>query len=158
MKTFEYVAWDHSGNCKEGVRQAPSQDELLTFLRSEELTPAVINEVVGTQSKKTDQIRYKKVKSMDLATFCWQLNTMLSGGLSITLAIQTIADEIANPYFEYILKKMSMRGRIKTASGGSKILQELSFAENSNAGWYSGYDLLPVGVSDVISAARGLAA
>jgi hypothetical protein len=30
----------------------------------------------------------------------------------------------------------------------------LSFAENSNAGWYSGYDLLPVGISDVISAAE----
>ena len=107
MKTFEYVAWDHSGNCKEGVRQASNQDELLTYLRSEELTPAVINEVVGTQPKKTTQIRYKKVKSVDLATFCWQLNTMLSGGLSITVAIQTIADEITNPYFEYILKKMS---------------------------------------------------
>ena len=50
--------------------------------------------------------------------------------------------------------KMKKKGRIKTFSGGSKILQELSFAENSNAGWYSGYDLLPVGVSDVISAAE----
>ena len=49
---------------------------------------------------------------------------------------------------------MKKKGRIKTFSGGSKILQELSFAENSNAGWYSGYDLLPVGVSDVISAAE----
>ena len=107
MKTFEYVAWDYSGNCKEGVRQAPSEDELLTYLRSEELTPAVINEVIGAKPKKTTEIRYKKVKSMDLATFCWQLNTMLSGGLSITVAIQTIADEIANPYFEFILKKMS---------------------------------------------------
>jgi len=47
-----------------------------------------------------------------------------------------------------------MRGKIKPFSGGSKILQELSFAENSNAGFYSGYDLLPVGVSDVISAAE----
>ena len=107
MKTFEYVAWDHSGNCKEGVHQSPSQDELLTYLRSEELTPAVINEVVGTQAKQTAGVRYKKVKSIDLATFCWQLNTMLSGGLSITVAIQTIADEIANPYFEFILKNMS---------------------------------------------------
>lgn len=109
MKTFEYVAWDYSGNCKEGVRQAPSEDELLTYLRSEELTPAVINEVVGTLKKKKDEIRYKKVKSMELATFCWQLNTMLSGGLSITVAIQTIADEIENPYFEYLLKKMSQQ-------------------------------------------------
>ena len=109
MKTFEYVAWDYSGNCKEGVRQAPSEDELLTYLRSEELTPAVINEVVGTPKKKKDEVRYKKVKSMELATFCWQLNTMLSGGLSITVAIQTIADEIENPYFEYLLKNMSQQ-------------------------------------------------
>jgi hypothetical protein len=50
--------------------------------------------------------------------------------------------------------KLSMKGNIKTFSGGSKILQELSFAENTNGGWYSGYDILPVGVSDVISAAE----
>lgn len=53
-----------------------------------------------------------------------------------------------------VLARLSERGRIKTVSGGSKIYQELSFAENSNAGWYSGYDLLPVGVSDVLSAAE----
>jgi len=107
MKTFEYVAWDLSGNCREGIRQAPGQDELLTYLRSQELTPSAIKEVAAARTKKTTEVRYKKVKSMELATFCWQLNTMLSGGLSITVAIQTIADEISNPYFEYILKKMS---------------------------------------------------
>lgn len=53
-----------------------------------------------------------------------------------------------------LLSKLSMKGKIKPASGGVKILQELSFAENSNSGWYSGYDLLPVGVSDVLSAAE----
>lgn len=53
-----------------------------------------------------------------------------------------------------LLSKLSMNGNMKPFSGGHKILQELSFAENSNAGWYSGYDILPVGVSDVISAAE----
>ena len=53
-----------------------------------------------------------------------------------------------------VLRKMEMKGTIKSFSGGYKILQELSFAENSNAGWYSGYDILPVGISDVISAAE----
>jgi hypothetical protein len=53
-----------------------------------------------------------------------------------------------------LLKKMEMNGNQKPFSGGHKILQELSFAENSNAGWYSGYDILPVGISDVISAAE----
>ena len=53
-----------------------------------------------------------------------------------------------------ILTKLDSKGKIKPFGGGHKILQELSFAENSNAGWYSGYDILPVGVSDVISAAE----
>ena len=53
-----------------------------------------------------------------------------------------------------LLAKMEMKGKIKPFGGGSKILQELSFAENSNAGFYSGYDILPVGTSDVISAAE----
>jgi len=63
-----------------------------------------------------------------------------------------IADNVTKN--NVLLSQMKMQGNIKTASGGSKILEELSFAENSNAGWYSGYDLLPVGVSDVISAAE----
>jgi len=53
-----------------------------------------------------------------------------------------------------LLSKLNSKGKIKPATGGSKIFQEITFAENSNAGWYSGYDLLPVGVSDVISAAE----
>lgn len=53
-----------------------------------------------------------------------------------------------------LLARLNKRGTIKTFSGGHKILQEMSFAENSNAGWYSGYDILPVGVSDVISASE----
>lgn len=63
-----------------------------------------------------------------------------------------IADNVTNN--NALLSKMSKKGNIKTFSGGTRILQELSFAENTNAGFYSGYDLLPVGVSDVISAAE----
>lgn len=46
------------------------------------------------------------------------------------------------------------RGNIREISGGSVIYEELSFAENGNAGWYSGYDLLPVAAQDVLSAAQ----
>jgi hypothetical protein len=49
---------------------------------------------------------------------------------------------------------MQKNGNIKTFSGGNVIMQELSFQENSNAGWYSGYQALPVGAADVISAAQ----
>jgi len=53
-----------------------------------------------------------------------------------------------------LLTRLQDRGNIKTVSGGSIIFQELSYAENANAGWYSGYDLLPVAAQDVISAAQ----
>jgi hypothetical protein len=81
-------------------------------------------------------------------------NANISDIVATTIESRTkkIADNVTNN--NALLKKLESRGKIKTFSGGSKILQELSFAENSNAGFYSGYDLLPVGVSDVISAAE----
>lgn len=53
-----------------------------------------------------------------------------------------------------LLSRLEQRGNIKTVSGGSVIFQELAYAENGNAGWYSGYDLLPVAAQDVMSAAQ----
>lgn len=81
-------------------------------------------------------------------------NANISDILATTIENRSrkIADNVTNN--NAILTRLSQRGKIKTFSGGHKILQELSFADNSNAGYYSGYDLLPVGVSDVISAAE----
>ena len=81
-------------------------------------------------------------------------NANISDILATTIESRTrkIADNVTNN--NALLMKLKKQGRIKTFSGGHKIMQELSFAENTNAGWYSGYDLLPVGVSDVISAAE----
>ena len=78
----------------------------------------------------------------------------ISDILATTIESRTrkVADNVTSN--NAILKKLEMKGRQKKFSGGHKILEELSFAENSNAGWYSGYDILPVGVSDVISAAE----
>lgn len=78
----------------------------------------------------------------------------ISDILATTIDSRTrkIADNVTNN--NAVLKRLSQKGKIRPFSGGVKILQELSFAENSNAGWYSGYDLLPVGISDVISAAE----
>ena len=53
-----------------------------------------------------------------------------------------------------LLARLRQRGNIKKFSGGIVIMQELSFAENGNAGWYSGYETLPVAAQDVISAAQ----
>lgn len=81
-------------------------------------------------------------------------NASISDIMATTIESRTrrLADQVTNN--NAILRRLSQRGKIKPFAGGSKILQELTFQENSNAGWYSGYDLLPVGVSDVITAAE----
>jgi hypothetical protein len=53
-----------------------------------------------------------------------------------------------------LLAKLEQRGNTRTVSGGTVILEEITHAENANAGWYSGYDLLPVAAQDVISSAQ----
>lgn len=53
-----------------------------------------------------------------------------------------------------VLSYIKSHGNVRPFSGGTQIYEELSFAENANAGWYSGYDLLPVAAQDVLSAAQ----
>ncbi len=63
-----------------------------------------------------------------------------------------VADNIQknNPALAY----MEKNGNIKTADGGDTLVEELSFAENGNAAWYSGMDALPVQQIDTVSAAQ----
>ena len=81
-------------------------------------------------------------------------NVNISDILATTIESRTkkIADNVSSN--NALLARLKKKGKMRTFSGGHKIMQELSFAENSNVGWYSGYDLLPVGVSDVLSAAE----
>jgi len=62
-----------------------------------------------------------------------------------------VADNVSN--HNALLAKIKSEGGVQTFSGGSVILEELAFAENGNAGWYSGYETLANTAQDVISAA-----
>lgn len=81
-------------------------------------------------------------------------NPAISDVVATTIQSRTgiVADNVTRN--NAILLKLSERGNIKPFSGGNVIMQELSFQENGNVGWYSGYQALPIGASDVISAAQ----
>lgn len=53
-----------------------------------------------------------------------------------------------------ILFRLKQKGRVKPASGGRTIVQELEYAENGTFMFYSGYEPLNVSTSDVITAAE----
>lgn len=65
---------------------------------------------------------------------------------------RVIADNVTKN--NALLARLKQRGNVKKFSGGNEIIEELSFAENGNAGWYSGYETLPVAAQDVISASQ----
>lgn len=52
-----------------------------------------------------------------------------------------------------LLAKLRKRKNIRPISGGSSIMEEISFQENGNFLFYSGYDLLNVAAQDVITSA-----
>lgn len=53
-----------------------------------------------------------------------------------------------------VLSRLSKKGKIRTFSGGHKIIETISQAENGNGGFFSGYDPLPTAAQDVITAAE----
>jgi hypothetical protein len=81
-------------------------------------------------------------------------NSAISDIIATTIQSRTgtIADNVTSN--NALLAKLKKRGNIKTFSGGNTIMQELSFASNGNAGWYSGYETLPIAAQDVISSAE----
>lgn len=74
----------------------------------------------------------------------------------ITTTIESRSGKIADNVTKNnaLLTFMQKRGNQRPVSGGYTIMEELSFAENGNFGWYSGYDVLPTAPQDVLSAAE----
>ena len=74
----------------------------------------------------------------------------------VTTTIESRSRKIADNVTKNnaLLAWMKEGGNVRTFSGGSLIYEELSFSENANVGWYSGYDMLPVAAQDVLSAAQ----
>src|SRR5258706_2062482 len=81
-------------------------------------------------------------------------NTAITDIIATTIQSRTkvIADNVTKN--NALLAYLDKRGNRKSVSGGNTIMQELSFAANGNAGWYSGYETLPIAAQDVISAAE----
>ena len=108
MKSYGYVARDLTGAQKKGLAQAANSNEVLNQLREQGLTPISVKEVSRKGTTKPRQKAHRKrIKSGDLAALCWQLATMLEGGIPITTALDIISDDTGNAQLQSILKQIS---------------------------------------------------
>lgn len=106
MKNYKYTARDSSGVLMEGVKPAADANDVAGWLREQSFIPVSVNEMTVAAKKKRQTASKKRIKSADLAALCWQLCTMIEGGISITVALETIAEDIENQQLQKILKSM----------------------------------------------------
>ncbi|UCF16670.1 MAG: type II secretion system F family protein, partial [Phycisphaerales bacterium] len=107
MKTYRYIARNSAGVRKKGAVQANSSSEVLSGLRTQGLTPISVKDISEIGSKKRRKGSRKRIKSADLSAFCWQLATMLEGGIPITSGLDIISDDTENAQLQRILKNIS---------------------------------------------------
>jgi len=104
--TYTYTARDVAGIEVRGVLQADSQQDILTWLKDKSYMPLSIEAVTVPKGKAKGAWRLG-IRSEDMASFCWQLNTMIDGGVTITDAIDTITDDIDNRRLQGVLRTVS---------------------------------------------------
>jgi hypothetical protein len=81
-------------------------------------------------------------------------NSSYSDILATTIESRSseIADNVSKN--NAVLMQLKMKDRQRPFSGGHKIIEPISQAANGNGSFFSGYDTLPVGAQDVITAAE----
>jgi len=103
MNNFAYRVRDLAGEERIGYRRGASGEEVYAWLQGKGLIPVEVVPVTLSTVAKDRGMGYKEPKYSELAAFCWQLATMLDGGVLITTAIETIAEDIENPPFRHAL-------------------------------------------------------
>jgi len=106
MKSYRYIARNSSGKQKKGLVQADSSTDVLGYLEEQGFTPISVDEVTTNVAKKKRVVK-KRVKSADLAALCWQLSTMVEGGIPITIALDTIAEDSESSALQPVLETIS---------------------------------------------------
>jgi type IV pilus assembly protein PilC len=90
----------------EGLRQAISSADVLGWLREQGFTPISVKERSASTTTVQKKARRKRIKSADLSALCWQLTTMVEGGIPITTALETVSDDVENLQLRNILHQI----------------------------------------------------
>ena len=91
------------------MTQAISSNDVLGWLREQGYTPISVSEVTIGTEQASPQHHRGRIKSADLSALCWQLTTMLEGGVPITTALDTCAEDIEQLALRKILEDISTK-------------------------------------------------
>jgi type II secretory pathway component PulF len=109
MKKFSYRARDLNGGERTGQKRAETVEGVYAWLNGHGLIPLEVTPAFHTARSRGKAFVLKRPKHSDMASFCWQLSTMIEGGVTITEAIETIAEDIDSPAFKYTILEVCER-------------------------------------------------
>lgn len=99
MADFEYNAINSHGQHINGTITAPTRDEAVKTLRDQGSRPLSVKETKGRGKAGAKG----KVKLKDLVIFTRELSTMISAGVPLPRALDTLANQIENKYFKQVI-------------------------------------------------------
>jgi len=115
MPTYTFIAKNSEGGQVNGVRSAPTRQEAIARLRSEQLTVTSLwEETAGSRVKRDparrsefiERLLHGTIRQRDLVVFARQFSAMLKAGISLTDSIHTIAHGTTNKRLRDILMKV----------------------------------------------------
>jgi len=119
MPEFSYIALDKSGNTVKGNLTSESRSSAIKLLTSQSKRPIA----VSLKKKSLSDIELPTfgagVKSTDIVIFTRQLSTMVSAGVPLVRAINTLGDQSENKTMKTALKDISKNVQAGTTLGES---------------------------------------
>ena len=104
MPQFNYISVTKDGRQVNGVMAAPNREEAIAELRKNGSRPILLREV---KAKKQRASFKNKAKLKDLVVFSRELSTMISAGVPLPRALETLAEQSENKYFKAVIQSIN---------------------------------------------------
>ena len=108
---FSYTARNKNGELENGELEIASEHELAEYLRNKGLL-LTSAEAVGENEKKHKELKIpflNRVKTVEKIFFTQNLQVMVKAGLSVSVALKTLAQQTTNKFFQTVLMDLYQR-------------------------------------------------
>lgn len=121
MAVFTYQALNKTGQMVKGTIEGTDRSGIIATLTKQNLRPLSVK--IQTSKNKSINIGFlkPKVKSNDLVLFTRQLSTMVSAGVPLLRALNTLENQAENPALKEVIADVT-----KDVQGGSQLADALA--------------------------------
>ncbi len=121
MPVFEYQAINKTGQLTKGMIEGTDRTGIISTLTKQGLRPISVRSQSNKNKAGGISFLKPKVKSTDIVLFTRQLSTMVSAGVPLLRALNTLQTQVENPTMKEILEDL-----IKEVQGGAQLADALA--------------------------------